>query len=98
MTCNLEHWTEARVRRLKKRITNDKCNYILPPFSAGGFDPDLHNTYIRNQRRNSKEVKVLQCSHDDFWIQIMKQEEEDKKIQRELDNYERVEYIKKEIL
>ena len=28
---------QARVRRLKKRISADKCNYILPPFSAHGY-------------------------------------------------------------
>ena len=28
---------QARVRRLKKRISADKCNYILPPFSAQGY-------------------------------------------------------------
>ena len=47
------------MRRLKKKISSDKCNYILPPFSSGSFHPDLHNTYIRNQRRNSKERNLL---------------------------------------
>ena len=46
---------QARVRRLKKRISADKCNYILPPFSSTGFQPSLHNNYVRNQIRNTKE-------------------------------------------
>ena len=45
---------QARVRRLKKRISADKCNYILPPFSSTGFQPSLHNNYVRNQIRNTK--------------------------------------------
>ena len=45
---------QARVRRLKKKISADKCNYILPPFSSRGFQPGLHNNYVRNQIRNTK--------------------------------------------
>ena len=45
---------QARVRRLKKKISADKCNYILPAFSSTGFQPGLHNNYVRNQIRNNK--------------------------------------------
>ena len=68
---------QARVRRLKKRISADKCNYILPPFSSTGFQPSLHNNYVRNQIRNTK---------------IREEEEEDKILQKELDDYEKVGY------
>ena len=66
---------QARVRRAKKKIPSDKCTYLLQPFGSHGFDPKLHNNYVRTRIRN---------------IIRRKQEEEEERFKKEMEDYEKV--------
>ena len=66
---------QARVRRARKKILSDKCTYLLQPFATHGFDPKLHNNYVRTRIRNNIRRK---------------QDEEEEQFKREMEKYEMV--------
>ena len=68
---------QARVRRARKKVLSDKCTYQLQPFGSHGFDPRLHNNYVRTRIRNT--IK-------------RKQEEEEERFKKEMEDYEKVLY------
>ena len=41
----------ARKRKDAKNINSDKCMYHIPQFDTNGFNPMLHNSYVRNRAR-----------------------------------------------
>ena len=40
------NWERKKGNLGKRNLTSDKSNKVLPPFGER-FDPDLHNTYLR---------------------------------------------------
>ena len=69
---------QARVRRARKKVLSDKCTYHLQPYSSHGFDPRLHNNYVRTRIRNNIRRK---------------QEEEEEMFRKEMEKYEKVDKI-----
>ena len=41
----------ARRRNDVKRIRSDKCMYNIPEFDRNGFNPVIHNNYVKNRVR-----------------------------------------------
>ena len=60
----------ARRRKGVRRIHSDKCMYSIPEFDRNGFNPQVHNSFVRNRRRMEAE-------------NMDSEEEEDKIVQEE---------------
>ena len=41
----------ARKRKDTKIVPSDKCMYYIQDFHPSGFNPSLHNKYLRNRAR-----------------------------------------------
>ena len=67
---------QARVRRARKKVLSDKCTYQLQPFGSHGFDPKLHNNFVRTRIRNNSIRR--------------KQDEEEERFKKEMEEYEKV--------
>ena len=48
---------QARLRRGRKEVLSDKCVYELEPFAVNGFNPRIHNKYVKTRFRNGMEVR-----------------------------------------
>ena len=48
----------ARKRKDAKVIESDKCVYWLPEFEQFGFNPVLHNNYVRNKTIQETQLDV----------------------------------------
>ena len=46
-----------RMRRPGEEVLSDKCVYQLPAFHRRGFQPELHNKYIRTRIHNGMEAR-----------------------------------------
>ena len=55
----------ARKRKDAKTINSDKCMYTIPEFDPHGFDPMVHNSYVRNRARMEAEMEQNQTEYAD---------------------------------
>ena len=53
----------ARKRKESKKIHSDKCMYKLPTFDSNGFNPQLHNSYVRNCARFQVDENIVDGRH-----------------------------------
>ena len=51
----------ARKRKDTKIVASDKCMYYIPEFHSTGFNPSLHNKYLRNRTRIQAENEQNQA-------------------------------------
>ena len=56
----------ARKRKDTKIVASDKCMYYIPEFQSTGFNPYLHNKYLRNRARIQAENEQNQAEFLDF--------------------------------
>ena len=55
----------ARKRKDAKIINSDKCMYTIPEFDPNGFDPLVHNSYVRNRARMEVEMEQNLTEYED---------------------------------
>ena len=56
----------ARKRKDTKIVASDKCMYYIPEFQSTGFNPYLHNKYLRNRARIQAENEQNQAEFLDI--------------------------------
>ena len=48
----------ARKRKDTKPVKSDKSMYSIPEFDRNGFNPSIHNNYVRNRERREAKMDL----------------------------------------
>ena len=48
----------ARKRKEGKPVKSDKSMYSIPEFDRNGFNPSIHNKYVRNRERRETKMDL----------------------------------------
>ena len=48
----------ARKRKEAKPVKSDKSMYSIPKFDRNGFNPSIHNNYVRNRERREAKMDL----------------------------------------